>query len=78
MDVVNPPGIPPHPGWCGASNLAGGGTSWLIVRGNVQPGEIIDLRLAVWDTSDDLYDSVLLLDDFRWSTDVAEPGTTQN
>ena len=78
MDVSNPPAIPGEPGWCGASNLTGGGTGWLVVRGNVEPAEIIDLRIALWDTSDGIYDSVILLDDFRWSVDVAEPGTTQN
>ncbi len=77
MDVANPPGVGGEPGWCGASNLSGGGTGWLQIRGNVVPGENFTLRIAIWDTGDGLYDSIVLLDDFRWSTDPAEPGATQ-
>ena len=32
-------------------DVAGGGTGWLTMSGNVLPGEIIELRLAVWDSS---------------------------
>jgi hypothetical protein len=67
---------PDPTGSCGASNgLVGGGTGWLTASGNVTPGEVVELRLAIWDTSDGSYDSVVLLDNFRWSTDVAVPGT---
>jgi hypothetical protein len=76
MDVANPPAqFGNDPGWCGASNLTGGGTGWLTTRGNVVGGEIITLRIAVWDTGDPWYDSVVLLDNFQWSVEVAEPGT---
>ncbi len=61
-------------GGCDPSNLTGGGTGWLAVRGNVKPGETIELRLAIWDVGDDVYDSLVLLDDFRWSGDPAQPG----
>jgi hypothetical protein len=37
-------------------------------------GEIITLRIGLWDTSDGMNDSVALLDGFRWSTQVAQPG----
>jgi hypothetical protein len=33
------------------------------------------VRFAVWDTSDHLYDSVVLLDDWEWSETTATPGT---
>lgn len=67
------------PDVCGAADgLRGGGTDWLVVRGNVVPGEVFDLRLAIWDTSDYFFDSLVLLDDFQWSVDLATPGTTQN
>jgi hypothetical protein len=78
MDVLNPPSDPPNPGWCGASNFSGGGTGWLVLRGNVVPGENLTLRFAIWDTSDGGYDSVVLLDDFQWSTQTAQPGATSN
>ena len=63
---------------CSGSYMVGGGTDWLELRGNVVPGEIIQLRLAIWDTSDGTYDSVVLLDDFRWSAQQIVPGMTRN
>lgn len=62
---------------CGTNNLVGGGTGWLITNGNVAPGETITLRFAVWDTSDHIYDSLVLLDNFQWSLDASTPGTHQ-
>lgn len=59
---------------CGTNDLVGGGTGWLTVRGNVLGGEVITLRIALWDTGDALYDSLALLDGFRWSVDAAVPG----
>jgi len=64
---------------CGASNgVVGGGTDWLVLRGNVVPGEIIQLRFAIWDTGDPYYDSLVTLDKFRWSHVVTTPGATRN
>jgi len=76
MDVPNPPPVLlGESAWCGESNLAGGGTGWLVTRGNVVPGEEIALRIAVWDTGDGLADSSVLMDNFQWSVDSADPGT---
>lgn len=76
FDIANPPSqFDGDPGWCGSSNLAGGATGWLVTSGNVVGGEIITLRLVVWDTGDPWYDSVVLLDNFQWSVDASEPGT---
>lgn len=75
MDVVNPPSVIGAPGKCGQNNLAGGGTGWLKTSGNVSPGEIIELRIAIWDTSDAVYDALVLVDSFEWSVDASEPGT---
>ncbi len=78
MDVTNPPTAPDadgQPGWCGSANQAGGGTGWLVTQGNVKGGEEITLRIAVWDTSDGIYDSVSLIDGFEWSIETATPGT---
>jgi hypothetical protein len=61
-----------------ANNLTGGGTDWLGIRGNVVPGEVVELRLGVWDTADGLYDSVVLLDAFQWSVALAEPGASRD
>ena len=75
-DVVQPAGFGAEPGYCGVSDLSGGGTGWLVTSGNVVPGEIIDLRIAIWDTTDDIYDSTVLVDNFEWSVDASEPGTS--
>ena len=40
----------------------------------VAPGEIVDLRLAIWDSSGHIFDSLVLLDEWRWSLDAAQPG----
>jgi len=53
----------------------GGGTGWLTTTGNVRGGEIITLRIAVWDTSDGNFDSLALIDGFEWSLEPSEPGT---
>lgn len=49
-----------------------------MIRGNVVPGEVIELRLAIWDTGDGFFDSDVVLDHFRWSFDVVAPGVTIN
>jgi hypothetical protein len=54
----------------------GGGTGWLDMSGNVSPGEIIDIRFAVWDSGGHLFDALVLLDDWRWSLDAASPGVS--
>ena len=76
FDVANPaPQFTDDPGYCGTNNQAGGGTGWLVTSGNVKGGEIITLRIAVWDTSDGYYDSVSIIDNFQWSVDASTPGT---
>ncbi len=76
MDQVNPgPKFAGDAGFCGANNQLGGGTGWLTTTGNVVGGEVITLRLAIWDTSDGFYDSLAIIDNFKWSVDASEPGT---
>jgi hypothetical protein len=65
----------PSPGSCDTNSLEGGATGWLVTSGNVTPGEIITLRIAVWDTGDHILDSLAVVDGFQWSTEVAQPGT---
>jgi hypothetical protein len=62
-------------GECDADSLMGGGTGWLTTTGNVKPGEVITLRIAIWDTSDANLDSLAVVDNFRWSADPSSPGT---
>lgn len=51
------------------------GTRWLTTEFGVAPGETVQLVLAVFDLSDGDYDSVVLLDGFRWTCDGAAPTT---
>ena len=60
---------------CDSNSLQGGGTGWLQTSGNVVGGEVITLRIAIWDTSDHVLDSLVALDNFQWSVDVTDPGT---
>ncbi|HWB73845.1 MAG TPA: choice-of-anchor L domain-containing protein [Nannocystaceae bacterium] len=60
---------------CGAPQTqVGGGTGWLRMSGNVTPGEVMELRVAIWDTSGHIFDSLVLLDDWEWSLQGAMPG----
>ncbi|MBP5405683.1 choice-of-anchor L domain-containing protein [bacterium] len=54
-----------------------GGTGWLTTRGNVVGGEIITLRLAIWDLGDHALDSLVLIDNFKWDVVEYTPGTGQ-
>jgi len=65
----------PKPSECDNNSLEGGGTGWLTTTGNVVPGEIIKLRIAIWDTSDHMLDSLAVIDAFTWSADTSQPGT---
>jgi hypothetical protein len=62
-------------GSCDTNSKQGGGTGWLQTSGNVTGGEIIKLRIAIWDTSDHVLDSAAIVDAFQWSVDAAQPGT---
>jgi len=62
-------------GTCDSNSLVGGGTGWLVTSGNVVPGEVITLRIAIWDTADHLLDSLAVIDGFQWSIESATPGT---
>lgn len=64
-------------GWLGLSTTYHGGTGWLTTRGNVKGGEIITLRLAIWDLSDHRLDSLVLIDNFQWNVEEVKPGTGQ-
>lgn len=61
-------------GGCGSGKYVGGGTGWLTMKGNVEPGEVFDLRLAIWDSGGHIFDSLVLLDDWQWSIEAAQAG----
>jgi hypothetical protein len=53
----------------------GGGTFWLTTAGNVIPGQIVEVRIAIWDVGDSSYDSLALIDGFKWLASATLPGT---
>lgn len=53
----------------------GGGTQWLETTAPIVPGETITLELSVFDVSDNILDSLALLDAFEWSIDPSGVGT---
>lgn len=65
----------PQTDTCGEANLAGGSTGWLTTVGNVAAGQVMEIRIALWDTSDGMYDSLVLLDNWTWNVWPAAPGT---
>ncbi len=45
----------------------GGGTKWLTTAAPVVPGETITLKFVIWDTNDRDRDSLVIIDNFKWS-----------
>jgi len=53
----------------------GGGTVWLVTTSPVVAGEDIVIELLTFDVGDNIYDSLVLLDDWIWDVDPATVGT---
>ena len=53
----------------------GGGTVWLQTTAPIVPGETMTLELMVFDVSDNILDSLVLLDAFTWSINPSSVGT---
>lgn len=53
----------------------GGGTTWLTTTAPIVPGETMILELMVFDVSDNILDSLTLLDNFEWSVNASGVGT---
>lgn len=54
----------------GAGNIIdveGGSTGWYQVTGSAEPGETLRLTFALFDLGNGGFDSVVLIDNFRWS-----------
>lgn len=54
----------------------GAATGWLTTSAPVTPGELITVHFTIWDTTDHIFDSTILLDNWQWST-VEQPIQTQ-
>ncbi|HEX5656857.1 MAG TPA: choice-of-anchor L domain-containing protein, partial [Polyangiales bacterium] len=62
---------------CDVSGSEGGAsTGWLHTTAPVKAGEVITIRFAIWDTNDPNLDSTVLIDNFAWSEDDSDVGTT--
>lgn len=57
------------------STINGGSTEWLTTDSPILPGETMTLELMVFDVSDHVYDTLVLLDNFRWSLTPVILGT---
>jgi hypothetical protein len=54
----------------------GGSTGWLTTTAPITPGEEITLHFVIFDEGDHIYDSAVLIDDFKWSVDAVDKPTT--
>ncbi len=61
---------PPHD-----THRVGGATGWLTTTSPVKPGETATLRFILFDEGDHLFDSAVLIDNFRWHLNPAKAVT---
>jgi hypothetical protein len=59
----------------GGLQRTGGGTVWLATTAPIVPGETITFELMVFDVTDGILATSVLLDDFQWSIDPSGVGT---
>jgi hypothetical protein len=52
--------------YCKDETTGGAATGWLTTSAPIEPGEEFTLEFMVWDTSDGVLDSSVLLDNFQW------------
>lgn len=48
------------------NDAEGAGTGWFTAKGSAVPGENFTIAVAIFDMADDIFDTVGLLDGFRW------------
>ncbi|MBI5531636.1 MAG: choice-of-anchor L domain-containing protein [Deltaproteobacteria bacterium] len=59
----------------GFETVNGGATEWLTTDAPIVPGELMTLELVVFDVGDHILDTLVLLDNFRWSLTPVTVGT---
>lgn len=59
----------------GMETVSGAGTLWLTSDAPLVPGEVMKLELVLFDVTDAIYDTNVLLDNFRWTTVPNAVGT---
>ena len=63
---------------CGMKDDAhGSSTGWLYTAWEIQPNETFELVFHIHDTSDGIYDSEVILDNFQWMTTPFASGTLE-
>jgi hypothetical protein len=81
LDYKDAPNPYDCPGVCQAPELQGtamqthAGTKWLTTTAGVMPGEDFTLVWAIFDLSDEVLDSVVILDAFSWNCEGGPPTT---
>ena len=81
LDYKDAPNPYDCPAPCNAPELAGtammghAGTKWLTTSAPVTPGETIELIFGVFDLSDPILDTVVILDNWLWNCDGGPPVT---
>jgi hypothetical protein len=80
FDVCQPKTCNTCPGGTGelagtGMGTTGGGTVWLTTTAPVVPGETMQIEFMVFDVSDQILDSLTILDNFQWSVDPSGVGT---
>lgn len=67
----------------GTAELVGTGfeehaaTGWLQTSTPIVPGEVFTIRFAIWDMGDEILDSTVLIDNFKWDVEEGETGTNR-
>jgi hypothetical protein len=81
LDYKDAPNQYDCPAPCTAPELQGtvmqthAGTKWLVTTAGVEPGEDVEIIFAIWDLSDEVLDSVVILDNFSWNCEGGPPVT---
>jgi hypothetical protein len=81
LDYKDAPNPYDCPAPCNAPELAGtamqghAGTKWLTTTAGVTPFEEIEVVFAIFDLSDPILDTVVLLDNFHWACEGGPPVT---
>jgi hypothetical protein len=60
------------------TGATGGATNWLLTTAPVVPGETMTIEFTVFDVSDNILDSLTLLDAFEWSVTPSGVGTVED
>jgi hypothetical protein len=52
---------------------AGGGTGWYQAKASTEPGELLQLTWAVFDMGDTVFDTLVIVDNWRWDCEGCVP-----